>query len=134
MTVAGVSDSLVNQKVRSYYITLNGKRSQDLTLDCTAAGPYLDYLQNSEYLRKSILSNLNVYHYNWHHVDDFCRFGHKYDQNNKGELISGIQLSGSSITWAFYGGSMRDNPLQHYTWAVFTKKMTILPTGRIMVE
>ena len=34
-TVAGVTDSAANQKILQYYTQLNGKRQQDLTLDCT---------------------------------------------------------------------------------------------------
>ena len=131
--VAGVLDSVTNQKVRSYYTTLNTVRIQNLTLDCTSTGPYLDYMQNREYFRKSVLSNLNVYHYNWHHVDDFCRFGADYDQNSKGELVSGIELGGKDIMWGFYGQTMKNTAFQHYTWAVFSRKMIIDPTGQFMV-
>ena len=39
-TVAGVTDSAANQKILQYYTQLNGKRQQDLTLDCTQSGPF----------------------------------------------------------------------------------------------
>ncbi len=132
--IAGSAVTAALQKVQSYYTMINSKRQQDLTLDCTAAGPYLDYLQNRKYLEGSILSNLNVYQYNWHHTDDFCQFGSNYDQQNTGELVSGIPLNLSPITWAFNGQIMRSNAFQHYTWAIFSKKMVIEPTGQIIVE
>jgi hypothetical protein len=131
--IAGV-DAAANQKVYSYYTMINGKRQQDLTLNCTAAEGYTDYLQNRKLFEGSILSNLNVYHYNWHHVDDFAGWGSKYTQNNDGKLLSGIPMNASPLTWSFYGLSMRNNVFYHYTWAIFSKKMTILPTGQIMVE
>ena len=41
-TISGVLSSAVNQKVLQYYTQLNGKREQDLTLDCTSTGPFTD--------------------------------------------------------------------------------------------
>ena len=32
-----------NQKVYAYYTQLNGKRNQDIALDCTSNGPIFDY-------------------------------------------------------------------------------------------
>ena len=69
-TVATVTDTAaapVNQKILQYYTQLNGKRQQDLTLDCTQSGPFLDYMQHRRQIRGSILRNLNVYQYNWFH-------------------------------------------------------------------
>ena len=115
---------------------LNGKRQQDLTLDCTPTGPFLDYLQNRKLFEGSILSNRDIYQYNWHHTDDYCGFGAEYSQNNTGTLVSGIPMTASPLTWSFYGLSLRAANFNffHYTWAIFSKKMTILPTGQIMVE
>ena len=124
-TVSGVVNSAANQKVFTYYTTLNGKRSQDITIDCTPTGLFLDYMQHKKQLRGSILSNLNVYQYNWFHCDDFSDFGSRYDQDNKGELISGIPMSVAPLTWGFTGLTMRSIALQHYTWAVFVKKLTM---------
>jgi hypothetical protein len=129
-----VAGAAASPKVQLYYTMLNSKRQQDLTLDCTSTGPYLDYLQNRKYLEGSIISNQNVYAYNWHHTDDYCQFGSDYDQNNTGNLIAGVPLGLSPLTWAFYGQTMRANAFQHYTWAIFSKKMIIEPTGQIIVE
>src|SRR3954452_11285732 len=76
-----------NQKVLQYYTQLNGQRIQNITIDCTTNGPFFDYMSHRRQLRGSILSNLNVYQYNWFHCDDWCDFGPKYDQDNKGELM-----------------------------------------------
>ena len=128
-----------------YYTQLNGKRNQDITIDCTsnAANPFLDYMTHRRQLRGSILSNLNVYQYNWFHCDDWSDFGPKYDQDNKGELISGIPMSVAPLTWSFVGVSIRaatgvaganlNNTFQHYTWFVFIKKLTMSP-GTVLVQ
>jgi len=123
----------VNQKIAQYYTQLNGKRNQDITLDCTSSGPFFDYMQHRRQLRGSILSNLNVYQYNWFHCDDWCDFGPQYDQDNKGELISGIPMSVSPLTWSFVGVQMRNNAFQHYTWFVFVKKLT-MAQGTVLVQ
>jgi len=66
-TIAGVPDTsatgVVNQKVASYYTQLNGKRSQDINIDCTSysGSPLLDYMSHKRMLRGSIMSNSNIY-------------------------------------------------------------------------
>ena len=132
-TISGVSNSALNQKVQQYYTQLNGKRKQDITIDCTnSVNPFLDYMQHKRMLRGSILSNLNVYQYNWFHCDDWSDFGPRYDQDNTGELISGIPMSVAPLTWSFVGVVMRPNvaattndEFYHYTWFVFLKKLTM---------
>lgn len=130
-----VAGNPINQKLTSYYTQLNGKRNQDINLDCYFTGPFLDYMQHKRQIRGSILSNLNVYQYNWFHCDDWSDFGPRYDQDNKGELISGIPMSVSPLTWSFVGLTMRqaNNTFQHYTWFVFIKKLTMSP-GTVLVQ
>lgn len=125
----------IAQKVIQYYTQLNGARLQDLTLNCASANGagYTDYLQNRRHLRKSVLQNLNIYQYNWFHCDDFCDFGPTYDQHNSGELISGVPLGALPLTWTFLGQQMTNANYQHYTYAVFSKKLSIGP-GMITVE
>ena len=48
--------------------------------------------------RGSIIRNANIYQYNWFHCDDFSNFEARYDQDNRGELISGIPMSVSPLT------------------------------------
>jgi len=139
-TISGTTSIAINQKTQQYYTQLNGKRNQDITIDCTSNGPFLDYMQHKRQLRGSILSNLNVYQYNWFHCDDFSDFGPRYDQDNKGELISGIPMSVAPLTWSFVGVVMRtlvansaNNTFQHYTWCVFVKKLTMAP-GQVLVQ
>ncbi|HEV2601386.1 MAG TPA: hypothetical protein VGT41_03745 [Candidatus Babeliales bacterium] len=140
-TIAGTTDALnapVAQKVTQYYTQLNGKRNQDITIDCTYSGGFLDYMQHKRQLRGSILSNLNVYQYNWFHCDDWSDFGPRYDQDNSGELISGIPMSVAPLTWSFVGVMIRPattntNTFQHYTWFVFVKKLTMAP-GQVLVQ
>jgi len=140
-TIAGSSDAsaaaATRQKVLSYYTQLNGKRSQDINIDCTSYSgtPLLDYMSHKRQLRGSILANSNIYQYNWFHCDDFSDFGPRYDQDNKGELISGIPMSVAPLTWSFVGVNMRpaDNSFQHYTWFVFVKKLTMSP-GVVLVQ
>ena len=144
-----VSGSLVpiagaasNQKVLSYYTKLNGQRIQNITIDCTANGPFLDYMSHRRQIRGSVLSNLNLYQYNWFHCDDWCDFGPKYDQENMGELMAGLPLTVAPLTWAFICVSARANgtgnyttanSFQHYTWFVFLKKLSMSP-GTVTVE
>jgi len=140
-TISGVTSIAINQKTQQYYTQLNGQRIQNLTLDCTSAGPFLDYMQHKRQIRGSILQNLNVYQYNWFHCDDFTAFGSRYDQDNKGELISGIPMNGAvPLTWSFVGVVMRplvansaNNSFQHYTWCVFIKRLTMAP-GQVIVQ
>ena len=135
-TIAGASDTTVtgavNQKLTQYYTQLNGKRNQDITIDCTnysGNSSFLDYMSHRRQLRGSIIRNANIYQYNWFHCDDFSDFGAKYDQDNNGELIAGIPMSVSPLTWSFVGVSFRAalNAFQHYTWFVFVKKLTMAP-------
>lgn len=124
----GAVAAVGNQKVQSYYTQLNAKRYQDITMDCTANGNsglgYTDYMQNKRQLIRTVISNRNIYQYNWFHCDDFCQF-QQYDQENKGELISGIQMGGLPVSWSFYGATMTNAQYQHYTWAVFLKRLTM---------
>lgn len=140
-TIAGISDDAntgaVRQKVISYFTQLNGKRSQDINIDCTSysGSPLLDYMSHKRQLCGSILANSNVYQYNWFHCDDFSDFGPRYDQDNKSELISGIPMSVTPLTWSFVGVSLRqtNNDFQHYTWFIFMKKLTMTP-GVVLVQ
>lgn len=128
------------QKAQTFYTQLNGRRLQLINLDSTSAtGAFTDYLQNKRLLRGSVMENLNVYQYNWFHCDDFSEYGAHYDQNNDNELISGIPMGAMPLTWSFVGLVMAQNgsgagppaydnvTFQHYTYAVFSKKLSITP-------
>lgn len=130
-----IADAQLNQKLRTYYTQLNGRRLQDVNLDCYFTGPFLDYMQHKRQLRGSILSNVNVYQYNWFHCDDWSDFGSRYDQDNDGVLVSGIPMSVAPLTWSFVGLGFRanNNTFQHYTWFVFIKKLTMSP-GVVLVQ
>ena len=65
-----IATAASNQKVLSYFTQLNGQRIQNITIDCTATGPFLDYMSHRSQIRGSVLSNLNVFQYNWFHCDD----------------------------------------------------------------
>ena len=132
--IAGAAN---NQKVLSYCTQLNGQRIQNITIDCTATGPFLDYMSHRRQIRGSVLSNLNVFQQNWLHCDDWCDFGPKYDQENMGELMAGIALTVAPLTWSFVGVSLRANGVgaylnantfQHYTWFLFLKKLSMSPS------
>ncbi len=124
-----------NSKVLQYYTQLNGQRIQQLTLDTTFTGPFTDYMYNRSGIRGSILSNINVYQYNWHHCDDWTGYGAKYDQSSSSNLVSGIPMGVQPLTWSFVGVSMRllNNSFQHYTWFVFTKKL-LISTSAVLVQ
>ncbi len=131
-TIGGVY-AAANQKIQTYYTQLNGQRVQSLTLDSTGAGPYTDYMSHRKQLRGSIIRNVNIYQYNWFHCDDWSDFGPRYDQQNVGELISGIPMSVSPLTWSFIGVVLRNSTFNHYTWFVFVKKLTMSP-GTVTVQ
>ena len=138
-TIAGVTDAAgapVNQKLTTYYTSLNGSRIQNVTLDCTYAGPFLDYMQHKRQIRRSMLSNANIFAYNWHHCDDWTDYGYMRDQDSDNfDLVSGIPMNTAPLTWSFNGLTIRplNNSFQHYTWFVFIKKLTIGP-GTVLVE
>lgn len=135
-SVIGATNVDTNLKCSQYYTQLNGKRNQDITIDCTnTVGTFTDYMSHRKMLRRSVLQNLQVYKYNWFHCDDFTDFGAKYDQDNNGELISGIPMSVAPLTWSFIGAPMAaiNNTFQHYTWAIFVKKLTVM-NGQLAVE
>ena len=125
---------VMTQKVQQYYTQLNGKRNQDIQIDCTpATGQFLDYMSHKRQLRGSVINNLNVYQQNWFHCDDFSDFGPHYDQDNHGELISGIPMSVAPLTWSFVGVVLKNATFQHYSWFVFVKKLTASP-GTVIVQ
>lgn len=85
-----------------YYTQLNGKRTQDININCAsnANPPFLDYMSHEKQLKGSIIQNANIYQYNWHHCDDFSDISR---QDNNGDLISGIPMSIAPLTWSFVG-------------------------------
>lgn len=136
--VSGAKNSEANQKVLQFYTQLNGKREQDLTLDCTgydtitqSGGVFTDYMYMKRQLKGSMLESLNVYQYNWVWCSDYCDYGGNADQNPSNEVISGIPLTGAPITWTFYGSRMTAPAVvyQHYTWVVFYRKLNLNGKG-----
>lgn len=124
--------SLQLQKTLQYYTQLNSKRLQNITLDCQTAGLYTDYMFHRNQLRGSVLLDRNVYQWNWHHADVFDNYGPAYQQDNltNNELISGIAMGDQkALTWQFNGQSMTSAQYQHYTYAIFSRKLTITATG-----
>jgi hypothetical protein len=122
----------LNQKVRQFYTMLNGKRQQDITVDCQASGFFTDYLSMRRYLRGSVIQNLSQYQFNWHWCDDYSEFGASADQEGRPELIAGVPLGAMPLTWTFAGSLMNNrsgsaNAYQHYSFAVFQKKLTSMP-------
>jgi hypothetical protein len=101
-------------------------------------------MSHKNQIRGSVLENYNVFQYNWHHCDDFSNFGPVYEQNNNNanELIAGMPLGNIPLTWTFVGNSMNTKDdvgtvtnlqYQHYTWLVYTKKLTFSARG-VQVE
>jgi len=140
-TIAGTTDALntpVAQKLTQFYTQMNGSRIQNLTIDCTFAGGFLDYMSLRRKLRGSILSTLNVYQYNWFWEDCWSGTDGQYDFNGSSDLITGLPLGISPVVWSFVGASFRPsttntNTFNHYFWMTFLKQLTITPS-QIMVE
>ncbi len=128
--VDGSSNATSNQKVQQFYTMLNSKREQDLTLDCTYAGNiFSDYLYMKKKLKKSMVENLNVYQYNWVWCSDYSEVDSYEKEHESNSLISGIPLTNSPLTWTFNGLVMTNATYQHYTWAVFYKKIALNGNG-----
>lgn len=119
------ANTSANEKILDYYTQLSSKRIQEINLDCTSAGPYFDYMQHKSQLKKSVLSNMDVYKYNWYHCDDFTGTEGEYTFDGNSCLISGVPLGNVSTTWTFTGASMRNSTFQHHTYVVLSRKLTI---------
>jgi len=116
-------------KVKTYYTQLNGRRLQDITIDCqSSSGLYTDYMQQKRMLKGSVLTSRNIYQYNWFHCDDFTEMPAVANQSDMNNVISGIPLGPMPIQWTFVGVSMANATFQHYTYAVFSKKLMVSPT------
>lgn len=131
-TAQGGSDILGN-KVSTYYTQLNGKRQQELTLDCTGTTAiFSDYMVHKKMLRGSVLQNRNIYQQNWFHCDDFTEMGAVADQEGREELIAGIPMGPIPLNWSIVAQvaaqpASASLSLNHYTWAVFQRKLMITP-------
>ncbi len=125
--------SVNRQKVGTFYTQFNGKRLQDITVDCTVATLPIptDYMSMSNKLRGSVLQNLSEYQYNWFWEDDFSQFSGETDQEkNPMKLISGVALDGRPVIWSIV---MTMNPTAtntnyiHYNYGVYTRKLHMSP-------
>jgi len=127
---AGASTANAPQKTQVYYTQLNGKRTQDININCspTANPPLLDYMSHRRQIHGSVLQNANIYQYNWFHCDDFCDFDIDYTNHADSELIAGIPMTVAPLTWSFVGVTMVNLVYYHYTWCVFVKKLTMTPS------
>jgi hypothetical protein len=126
--VSGAANAVANQKVQQYYTQINGRREQDLTLDCTfAGGVFSDYMYAKRHLVGSSIESLNAFQYNWLHVSDYLD-----SDSNSDNIIGGIPLSISPITWTFYGSNMTAANYQHYTFAIFFRKLILNGNGAIL--
>jgi hypothetical protein len=121
------------EKVQQYYTNFNGKRIQTITIDCTSGGFNLDYMNIKDSLKDSVIQNMSVFKYNWHHLDDFSNYSTEYIQNGETSLISGLALENIPVTWTFVGQNINNsaNPsyYNHYTYGIFTKRLTVNATG-----
>ena len=124
----------LNQKVNTYYTSLNNRRNQMITLDCTRNGFHTDYMQQKNGLKGSVVEDRDMFQYNWFHLDDWSSFSTNYIQDGEDYLMSGVAMGPTPITWTFNGLTMNGTPLvgtgyNHYTYGIFTKRLTITPTG-----
>lgn len=115
----------VNSKVMSYYTQLRSSRIQELNLDCTVTGPYFDYMQHKNQLKGSVLTNMDVYKYNWFHCDDFTNVGNEYLFENGSSMIAGIPLGDISTTWSFIGTITRASDFQHHTYCIVSRLLKV---------
>ena len=91
-------------------------------------------------LKGSIISTLNIYQYNWFWEDSWSGTDGQYDFDGNSDLITGMPLGPSPVTWSFVGATFRDavanaqtNTFQHYFWMTFLKQLTIT-ANQILVE
>lgn len=124
-----VGSTTTNQKVMQYYTNLNNRRNQNITVDCTTGGFYTDYLNQKNLLKGSVIADRDQMQYNWCHIDDWSGFTPEYIQEGNNEQISGVPLGNVPITWTFVGTSMTSAAYTHYSYGIFTKRLTIGATG-----
>lgn len=120
----GVSGNIV----ATYYTMLDNQRIQQFNVDCTTA---TDYLLNKHLLKGSPLESINVYQYNWFHVDSFD--GMTLVEKNDNEEV-GLDLSLEKkwdwfatlpATLVFPGAF----PLNYHTYAITQKLLTVSNAG-----
>ncbi len=121
-----------NQKVMQYYTNLNNRRNQNITVDCTTNGFYTDYMNQRNLIKGSVIDSRDIFQYNWCHIDDFSGFTPEYIQEGNGQLMSGVPLGNVPITWTFVGTSMTSAAYIHYSFGVFTKRLTVGATGPLI--
>jgi hypothetical protein len=129
--VDGTANSVNNMKVQNFWSMLNGKRETDLTIDCTSPNNY-DYMIMKNRLKGSCLPSLNAYQYNWVYCRDYADFGAEGNFKGRDDIISGIPLGSTPITWCFYGNTMTNANYQHYQWFVVYKKLMFNGNGCIV--
>ena len=117
------------KKITNYSTRLDEERLQPFDLVCLEGQ---DYLFNKDKLKESLILNYNMYKYNWMHIDDFsdrvsCCEERPHSVNDD-NLEQGIDLN-LEKKWSFESNHPTGQSLQHYTYAICQRMISISPDG-----
>ena len=116
-------NNLADAKVLSYYTMLNNSRLQEFNVDTSADE---DYMILKDLLEGSVIQNNNIYKYNWFHVEDFAGLDLK-DSQGPFNKRAGLDLSVEQKYDIYM--TTAGNALNHYSFAVTQRMLTISPAG-----
>lgn len=121
-------DNKAGSKCTSFYTSLNNNRLQDFNVDCTNME---DFMLLQERLKGSVLVDSNIYQYNWFWLDDFADYLAPSDLPTyppKDNLRRGIPMLEQQL-WEFVGNVATSNSLDHYSFVVFQRELSVTPAG-----
>jgi hypothetical protein len=108
--------------ISSYYTMIDNSRLTEFDLTCTNANPR-DYMYMKDQLRGTPMEQLDVFRYNWVHVEDFSK---DYEINEDPNTINGLLLTQQEKKFDLQATSVSAvNPLNWYTFAVTKRRLNI---------
>jgi len=123
-------------KTSSYQTYLDSNPLQVALIDCNEKQ---DYYLHKNILRKSVLTNANIYQYNWFHCDDFTG-GLKNDEFvdvPQENVVCGLPLVGHKYLWSIACNNPNVNNLPatyvHYTYIITQRELT-MSNGLLIVR
>jgi len=124
----------IGSKVTSLYSLLENKRMSEFDLRCSKATSE-DYMFHKNQLANSIIQNQNMYQYNWFWCNEFGDETSSTESKNLADknVISGLDLGMSEVRWDLNFNIPGGVQLNHYTFAICTKVLSITPSS-IMVS
>lgn len=126
------------KRIGSYFIKLKGSRTTDEDLSTDQKNPSA-YLHHKHLLEGTVITNANIYHYNFAHVEDLARIGGPKQWRELGfrkdDAEVGISLD-QDYKFEFIAQGASGNNIgncNHYTYAVVQRQLTVNAVG-VMVQ